>query len=70
MVITTSDFSETAKHTARSLAAGNQLVILLIDGHELARLMIEYEVGVFVKDTYEIKDLDENYFLDENAEDA
>jgi restriction system protein len=34
----------------------------LIDGDELARLMIEHEVGVRVKETYKLKSLDEEYF--------
>lgn len=36
----------------------------LIDGSELANLMIEYGVGVVVAGVYEIKKLDENYFAD------
>jgi restriction system protein len=35
----------------------------LIDGEELARLMIERGVGVRIKETYELKSLDEEYFL-------
>ncbi len=36
--------------------------VILIDGEELARLMIEYSVGVRVTQTYAIKDIDENAF--------
>jgi len=36
--------------------------IILIDGEELARLMVRYNVGVRVTQTFEIKDIDENVF--------
>lgn len=39
--------------------------IILIDGQRLAQLMIEYNVGVAVKDIYEVKRIDSDYF-DEN----
>lgn len=62
--ITTSTFSQTAKQTAKTISAGNK-VIRLIDGLELAGLMIEHGVGVVTEYTYELKKLDENYFIDE-----
>ena len=61
--ITTSRFSEPAKRTADD-AARNNKTILLIDGPKLAKLMIEYGVGVITKTVYEIKEIDENYFTD------
>lgn len=61
--ITTSRFSETARRTADE-AARNNKTILLIDGPKLARLMIEYGVGVITRTVYEIKEIDENYFAD------
>jgi restriction system protein len=36
--------------------------IILIDGHKLVDLMHEYNVGVQVKTTYEVKELDEDFF--------
>ena len=54
--ITTSDFSAGAKESARNAK------IVLIDGSELCRLMIEYGVGVSVKTVYEIKRIDTDYF--------
>ena len=63
--ITTSNFSESAKSTARMVSAGSK-TIRLIDGTELASLMIDHGVGVITKHTYEIKVLDENYFGEEN----
>lgn len=38
--------------------------VVLIDGKELARLLIKYKVGVRTKDTYSIGALDEDYFSD------
>ena len=62
--ITTSTFSGTARQTARAISAGNKL-IRLVDGNELAQLMIRHGVGVVTEYTYEIKKLDENYFAEE-----
>ncbi len=58
--ITTSTFSSTAKQAAQKVV-GNQL-IRLIDGRELAQLMITHDVGVVPEITYVVKKLDENYF--------
>jgi restriction system protein len=62
--ITTSTFSGTARQTAQNISAGNKF-IRLVDGDELARLMIRHDVGVVTEYTYEVKKLDENYFADE-----
>lgn len=61
--ITTSAFSSSARQTARFISAGSKY-IRLIDGEELAHLMIEHSVGVVAETTYEIKKIDENYFVD------
>lgn len=61
--ITTSTFSSTARQTAQFISAGNKF-IRLIGGEELARLMIEHGVGVVTETTYEVKKIDENYFVD------
>lgn len=50
--------------TAETISAGNKL-IRLVDGDELARLMIRYGVGVVTETTYEVKKLDENYFAED-----
>lgn len=34
----------------------------VIDGQELARYMIEYNVGVSTKQVYEVKRIDSDYF--------
>ena len=36
--------------------------LVLIDGRELARLMVRYGIGVRTRDRYEIKKIDEDYF--------
>ena len=63
MFITTSRFSQDAQKTAAEVARNNK-TIMLIDGPKLAKLMIEYEVGVVVKAVYKIQEVDENYFAD------
>ena len=61
--ITTSSFSPTARQTADAISMGTQF-IRLIDGPELAALMIENDVGVVTQVTYPVKKLDANYFAD------
>jgi len=56
--ITTGRFSDGAK----TYAAGVSARIVLIDGARLARLMIRYNVGVQVTDTYRVVKLDEDFF--------
>ncbi len=62
--ITTAVFSDTARETAANVSRRNE-TIRLIDGQELAHLMIRHGVGVITEYTYEIKKLDENYFAEE-----
>ena len=38
--------------------------VVLIDGGELANLMIRHRLGVRIKDTYEVKKIDEDYFVE------
>lgn len=59
--ITTSDFSV----GARDAALGLDIKVVLIDGAELARLMVEHNLGVSVKQIYEVKQLDSDYFAEE-----
>lgn len=56
--VTTSTFSLSAVQTAEKLGAR----IVLVDGPQLARLMIAHEVGCRVKRTYEIAEVDESFF--------
>lgn len=56
--ITTSRFSA----EAREYAANLPVRVALIDGNELADLMVEYRVGVQVRDKYEVVQLDDEFF--------
>jgi restriction system protein len=56
--ITTSSFTK----EARAYAPRNETKIVLIDGEELTQLMIDYNLGVTVQQTYEIKRMDNDYF--------
>jgi restriction system protein len=56
--ITTSSFSD----GAREYVATIDSKIVLIDGTELAQLMIDHGIGVTPHQTYEIKRLDSDYF--------
>jgi restriction system protein len=59
--ITTSTFSNEARDY---VSRGDSLKIVLIDGQELAQLMIDFDVGVAKVSSYEIKKLDFDYFTD------
>ncbi len=59
--ITTSSFVPNARETAKNISAGNQF-IRLIDGQELARLMIRFDIGVVTETTFDVKKLDGNFF--------
>ncbi|OHV07531.1 restriction endonuclease [Kushneria phosphatilytica] len=59
--ITTSHFTREAQEYVTQLESR----IILIDGQQLARLMIDHNVGVTTVDRFEIKRLDSDYFLDE-----
>src|SRR5690606_16280483 len=52
--LTTSDFSP----GARDAAMGLDMRVVLIDGRELAQLMIDNNLGVSVKQVFEIKQID------------
>ena len=55
---TTSLFSKGAREYVEQIP--NRVV--LIDGPRLAELMIRYRVGVQIKRTYEVVEVDEDYF--------
>ncbi|MEL6273021.1 MAG: restriction endonuclease, partial [Chloroflexota bacterium] len=59
--ITTSQFSREAIEFVGRIGKK----IILIDGSYLADLMIDYSVGVIIKETYIVYELNENYFDDE-----
>lgn len=39
--------------------------VVLIDGRELAQLMIENSLGVNTKEIYEVKQVDSDYFVED-----
>lgn len=60
--ITTSSFSKDAKEFARSIP---QYRVILVDGEELVRLMIDHKIGVTVARRVDVVEIDENFFGDE-----
>lgn len=58
LFVTTSSFSPSAKETADFLSKR----IVLVDGRQLAKLMIRYNVGCRVEETIQLKKVDEEYF--------
>ncbi len=59
--ITTSEFSNGARECVTSL----DIKVVLIDGRELARLMIDNNLGVTSKQVYEVKHIDSDYFVED-----
>jgi len=59
--ITTSDFSKDAVQYAAQIESK----IALIDGQQMARLMIDQGLGVSLVETYEIRRLDSDYFSED-----
>ncbi len=62
ILITTSNFSQQAREFANSM---DNLKIILIDGEQLAQLMIDHDVGVTEESRYVVKKIDLDYFGDE-----
>lgn len=59
--ITTSRFTKSAEQTA-----GNKSKrIVLIDGDQLATLLIRHDVGVRIEQTFHIKKIDEDFFIED-----
>ena len=59
--ITTAHFSEQAKN----FKPQNNIKVALIDGDALCQHMIDYNIGVAVKEVYEVKRIDLDFFSDE-----
>jgi restriction system protein len=62
ILLTTSKFSPQAREYAASI---DNLKIILIDGEQLAQLMIDHDVGVTEESRYIVKKTDLDYFGDE-----
>ena len=60
VLVTTSYFPSTAYDFITRVSKR----VVLIDGEELANLMIRHRVGIRVKDVYEVRKIDENYFVE------
>jgi len=60
--ITTSSFTK----EALEYSPKNETKIVLLDGHQLAQLMIDFNLGCSPSQNYEIKRLDGDYFGEEN----
>jgi restriction system protein len=58
--VTTSNFDAKAMESAKN--SGNK--IILINGEKLVELMIKYNLGVQIKTTYNIKEIDEDFFIE------
>lgn len=58
--VTTSSFASSATEYATKVHKR----IILIDGETLASLMVKYNVGVRIKNVYEVKKIDEDYFIE------
>jgi restriction system protein len=58
--VTTSTFSQGAREFVQRITKR----IVLVDGGELARLMIRHKVGVRIRTTYDLKKIDEDYFTE------
>lgn len=56
--VTTSNFDESAVRKAREA----HHTIILLDGNKLVDLMHQYGVGVQVRNVYEVKEVDEDFF--------
>jgi restriction system protein len=59
--ITTTKFSSDAK----SYLPKNETKVILIDGRKLVELMIEFELGISIKEVYKLKIPDDDYFNEE-----
>lgn len=59
--ITTSKFTKEAS----SYKPASNIKIVLIDGDQLANFMIDYNIGVYIRQSFEIKDIDSDFFTEE-----
>jgi len=59
--ITTSRFTKDAEEYASNIDTR----VILIDGKRLSNLMIDHNIGVSIRETYTIKRMDSDYFIEE-----
>lgn len=58
--VTTSDFTKDARETANQLSKR----IVLIDGFGLTELMVRFNVGCQIEETFDLQRIDEDFFED------
>ncbi len=58
--ITTSNFTDASRN-----ALQGPYRVILVDGELLSRLMIDYNIGVATKVSYDVKEIDTDYFSEE-----
>jgi restriction system protein len=59
VILTTSKFSREAEDFVEKIEGKK---VVLIDGEELTELMIDHNLGVSVKKTYELKEVSNDFF--------
>ncbi len=59
--ITTGRFAEPARDYVKNL----NCKVVLIDGEQLSKYMIDFNIGVTPRESYQIKKLDSDYFSEE-----
>ena len=64
LFVTTAQFTKEAREYAKKQ---HTTKVVLVDGDALAKLMIEYNVGVSTQAVYQIKQLDSDFFGEENG---
>lgn len=58
MFVTTARFSAGARQFAEAVP----MRLVLLDGVQLTRMMVRYNVGVSIRETFDLKHLDEDFF--------
>ena len=57
MFVTASEFTRDARDAAR----GSTVQVVLVNGERLAELMVRYNVGVLVRSSVDLKDIDDGF---------
>ena len=60
-------FITTSRYSAEAIEYAEQIQskVVLIDGEQLAQLMIEHDIGVSTMNSFALKRIDTDYFLEE-----
>ena len=61
LFVTTGRFTDNARESVKNNPGPK---VVLVDGKQLAKLMIEHNFGVSIINTYEVKQIDTNFFVD------